>query len=73
MNYKIKNDIINQIYNRGFYENRSCCGEIFVIRPENPLDIGRVEHDVNKVRRAYDIGAKNAEEKIEELKEWLEK
>ncbi len=46
-------------------------GEIFVIRPENPLDIGRMEHDPEKVKSAYDAGVRSAENCVEELKVWL--
>ena len=48
-------------------------GEIFVIRPSEELKIGRMEHDANKVRATYDIGVRDAEGCIEELKKWLDK
>ena len=48
-------------------------GEIFVIRPSEELKIGRMEHDADKVRAAYEIGVRDAERIIEEVKKWLDK
>ena len=46
-------------------------GSIFIIRPSEHLDIGRMESDVNKVQAAYDLGVKDAEERLSALKNWL--
>ena len=46
-------------------------GSIFIIRPSEHLDIGRMESDVNKVQAAYDLGIKDAEERLSALKNWL--
>ena len=46
-------------------------GEVFVIRPSEPLTIGRMEHDPERVRAVYDIGVADAEREIEKLKNWL--
>ena len=48
-------------------------GEVFVIRPSEPLTIGRMEHDPERVRAVYDIGVADAEREIEKLKNWLAK
>ena len=48
-------------------------GEVFVIRPSEELKIGRTEHDVGKVRATYEIGIRDAERIIEEVKKWLDK
>lgn len=46
-------------------------GELFVIRPEEKLPVGRVEKDPEMLKKAYNIGKKAAEEKIEKLREYL--
>ena len=46
-------------------------GKIFVIRPENPLPAGRMEHDPEKIKATYDLGVKDAEKALESLKAWL--
>lgn len=46
-------------------------GEIFVIRPLAPPEVGRMEKDPVKVRRAYETGRADALAKLEELKKWL--
>lgn len=48
-------------------------GHIFVIRPSQKLDIGRMEKNPEELQRIYDIGVKDARNKIEELKKWLKK
>ena len=48
-------------------------GEIFAIRPSEELKIGRMEHDADKVRAAYEIGVRDAEKLVAELKKWLDK
>lgn len=46
-------------------------GDAFVIRPESPLPIGRVEHDPDVIRQAYDLGRRAAESRLEELKRFV--
>ncbi len=46
-------------------------GEVFVIRPETPLNIGRMSHDVEKIERAYDRGRADGLACMEKLKNWL--
>ena len=48
-------------------------GEIFVIRPEKSLDIGRMEKDPANVERVYEIGRKDAEKYMSALLSWMEK
>lgn len=48
-------------------------GNVFVFRPSEPLTIGRMEHDKEKVRAVYDIGVTDARRELERLKEWLKK
>ena len=46
-------------------------GEIIVIRPPDPLKIGRVEHNPEVMQSVYDIGRKSGEEKLKEIEEFL--
>lgn len=45
--------------------------EIFVIRPSVKLPIGRMEHDVKKIEKVYEIGRSDAMKCIDELKRWI--
>ena len=60
-------------YNRlmDFLEERQRQGRIFIIRPSQALELKRVENDVNKVQKAYDLGNANAKAAMAELKAWL--
>jgi predicted patatin/cPLA2 family phospholipase len=49
-------------------EERGCA---FIIRPSKPLEIGRLEKNPEEVQKIYDIGRKDALEKIDVLKNWL--
>lgn len=46
-------------------------GEIFVIRPLVPPEVGRMEKDPAKVRGAYEAGRTDALARLDELKAWL--
>ena len=46
-------------------------GKVFVIRPEIPLKIGRLEKDPEKIQSIYDIGFKDAENKLHDMKKWI--
>ena len=46
-------------------------GKVFVVSPDEKLDIGRTEKDPNKLRAVYAIGRKAAEAKLSELKHFL--
>ena len=46
-------------------------GKVFVISPDEKLDIGRTEKDPDKLRAVYAIGRKAAEAKLSELKHFL--
>ena len=48
-------------------------GSIFIIRPSENMDIGRMESDVNKVQAAYDLGVKDAKLRLAALRDWLSK
>lgn len=48
-------------------------GEIFVIRPDQPLEIGRLERSPEKLQQVYDLGKRDALMKMKDLKSWLER
>ena len=48
-------------------------GQIFVIRPEQPLNIGRMEKDPKNVQRVYDIGYRDGMRYLKELTDWLKR
>jgi len=62
----VYNDILDEI------EAREARGEIFVIRPERPLDVGRAERNKDKLYLVYDYGYDRAKEKFGDLARYLE-
>ena len=46
-------------------------GHILVIRPETPLEIGRMSHDPEEISRAYERGRQDATAKLEMIRCWL--
>ena len=46
-------------------------GEILVIRPDGDLPVGRTESDPEKLRACYEMGRKQAEKKLDEIRKFL--
>ena len=46
--------------------------EIFVVRPENVLDVKRVEKNPENLKRVYEIGRATAEKQLDKIIEYLE-
>ena len=46
-------------------------GTVFIIQPQGPLNIGRLEKDPEKVQHVYDIGRSDAQRVLPQLKIWL--
>ena len=46
-------------------------GRLLVIRPKEKLPVGRIEKDPGKLRAAYEAGRAAAEERLEEIREYL--
>lgn len=63
----------HEVYNSTLQtiEQKEATGEIFVIRPESPLPVSRVEKDPSKLRLAYEIGRKTAAKRMSELTAFL--
>lgn len=67
--YKMYNDTVEEIIKLENDENKK--DKIFVIRPSKNIKMKRVEKDENKLQEMYDLGRKDAEAKVEELKAWM--
>ena len=63
------NDTVEEIIKLENDENNK--NQIFVIRPSETIRMKRVEKDENKLQEMYDLGRKDAEAKVEELKAWM--
>ncbi len=46
-------------------------GRVFVLRPEDALDIGRTEHEPEKIQKAYDQGRMVGEKRLAALREYM--
>ena len=64
--YRNYNESLRQI------EELEKMGQIFVLRPDEPLKIGRLERSPEKLQQVYDIGRRDALMKMRDLKCWLE-
>lgn len=46
-------------------------GEVVVIRPEAPLEIGRVEHNPDTMQKVYDLGRAAGEKYLDKVKDFI--
>lgn len=46
-------------------------GEVLVIRPESALDIGRTEHDPERMQKVYDLGRAAGEKYLDKVKDFI--
>ena len=62
-----------EVYNRQVEEiiGMEQRGELFVVRPNGPLPIRRVEKDPAKLQAVYDLGAEAGRASLSGLKEYL--
>ena len=62
-----------KVYNRTIEEIKEMEreGNIFVIRPEGPLDIGRISHDRKKIEAAYERGRTDGMAHLAKMTDWL--
>lgn len=47
-------------------------GKVFIIRPQSPLKVARMENDPDKLKEVYDEAVRQMENVIPRLKEWLQ-
>ncbi len=61
------------MYNRQMEEldRKEAAKEALVLRPPEPLNIGHRETNPAELERVYQIGRKEAESRLEEIKSWL--
>ncbi len=64
----------HMMYNRTLdsIAHREARGEIFVIRPAEKLPVGKVEKDPEKLRLAYEMGRREAEKSLPQLRAFLQ-
>lgn len=55
-----------------YVKKRETEGDAFVIKPDAPLPIGHTSHDPEEMQHVYDLGRKKAEQKIQEIEDFLE-
>lgn len=46
-------------------------GELFVLRPEHPLNIGKVEHNPGNIQAVYNLGRQVMEKRLDALRTYL--
>lgn len=46
-------------------------GEVLVIRPEAPLEIGRTEHNPDKMQKVYDLGRAAGKKYLDKVKDFI--
>ncbi len=56
-----------------FINEHEKLGDVFVIRPKNPVEVGRMELDKVKLDKLYHDGLNDTLERMDELKEFLAK
>lgn len=63
----------HEVYNEtiAYIREQERRGEVFVIRPEAPLGIGKVEHDPERIQEVYDLGRAVMEKRWEALQAFL--
>ena len=54
-----------------YIKEKESQGELFVIRPEETLNVGHVEHNADELEKAYQTGRTIALKNLEKLKEYL--
>lgn len=55
-----------------YINKKEDAGEVLVIRPEKPLEIGRVEHDPAKIKAVYELGREAGEKHLNSVKMFLQ-
>lgn len=79
--YRNYPDMVKAIENRHVMYNRETAlveelensGDIIAVRPSRKVDIGRMERNVDRIEEMYQLGRSDAEEKIQEIIEFLKK
>lgn len=61
------------VYNEtlSYIKGKEACGEVLVIRPDAPLEIGKLCKDPKKIREVYELGREVATREMEKIKAFL--
>lgn len=54
-----------------YIKEKEQAGDVLVIRPKEALPVSRVEHDPEKLKRAYKMGREAAKERLDEIRTFL--
>ena len=46
-------------------------GEVFIIQPSEPLSISRIEKNIDKLKKVYQLGYEDCEKQMKELKTFM--
>ncbi|WP_408009663.1 patatin family protein [Pseudalkalibacillus sp. A8] len=68
-----KMDTRFQVYNEtiSYIKEKEKAGDVYVIRPTEPLKVSRIERNPLKLTALYDQGYQDAEKHFSSIKEWL--
>jgi predicted patatin/cPLA2 family phospholipase len=77
--YKDYPQFVRRIAMRHMYYNKTLDnleelrqqGQVLIIRPSKTMKIGRLEKNLDKIQDMYNLGIKDAEDKLEEVKKFL--
>lgn len=63
----------SRIYNETLdaIEKMEQSGDVFVIRPRNPVQVGRLEKDRDRLEMLYEEGVKDVDDCVAKLRQWL--
>jgi len=74
---KVASALINRhkVYNESIkiLEKLEKSGDVYVIRPDEKLNVARLETDLNKIKELYNLGIKDGEKHYEKLLKWIKK
>lgn len=63
--YKVYNDTM------AYLEKEEKAGNVFIIRPNDPLKVGRMERNPEKLKELYNKGYEDARSSLEKLNQWI--
>lgn len=64
----------HKVYNKTirYIEKLEREGEVFVLRPSEVPQIGRMERNPEKLQQVYDLGRRDAQQQLDALRAWME-
>lgn len=63
-------EVRHEMYNRTLHyiQEHEQCAELLVIRPSAPIEVGFIERHPERLRSVYELGRRDAEKRLEEMK-----